>query len=200
MQVDERQTNGQPADPSPSALPDDWQAQLVQLRSANELLQRQKADAEKDRELFRDMYSKASTHAGEVIKENNALEERATVLETQVRDGITMIRSTYEVRVAKLEEEVKRWRGMYEMLQTRDERANGEELRQKAAMEGQLRLENAALREDMELLRDDYEKMEKVLEQLGEQELEQFGEQEEELKHTVATEANLAGAGLMVTS
>lgn len=200
MQVDERQTNGQPADPNSNALPDDWQAQVTQLRSANELLQRQKADAEKDRELFRDMYSKASAHAGEVIKENNALEERATVLETQVHDGIMMIKSTYEIRVAKLEEEVKKWRGMYEVLQVRDERANGAEIRRKAAMEGQLRSENAALREDMDLLRDDYERMEKVLEHFGEQELEQFGEQEEELKHTVMTESNDTATELMVTS
>lgn len=197
MQADERQPHRAIADDGPNTSPDEWQAQAEQLRVTNEVLQRQKADAEKDRELFRDMYSKASTHAGEVIKENNTLEERATLAEGQVRDGIAMVKSTYEARARKLEDEVKKWKGLYEVLLTKDQKTSGDEVRRKAALEGELGRENAKLKEELELLRDDYEKMEKVLEQLGEQELEQLGEQEEELQQTMDNASTTAAEAAM---
>ena len=200
MQVDERQSNDPPADASPNATAEDWQTKFEQLRVANEVLQRQKADAEKDRELFRDMYNKASAHAGEVIRENNVLEERATIAEGQVHDGIAMVKSTYEVRIRRLEEEVKKWKGMYQLLVIKDQRTNSEEIRRRAALEGELELENAKLKEELELLREDYEKMEKVLEQLGEQELEQLGEQEQEHKQNVTHEQNLNAPEVMALS
>lgn len=192
MQVD-RQNNDLPANPAPNITPAEWQAQVDQLRSANELLQRQKTDAEKDRELFRDMYSKASAHAGEVIRENGALEERATLAEGQLRDGIAMIRSTYEIRISKLEEEVKKWKGLYELIVEKDQRTNGDELRRRAALQEELQRENAKLKEDLELLREDYEKMETVFDQLGEQELEKLQEQLEEEVKVVDESFNAAG-------
>lgn len=194
MQVD-RQSNDLPANPAPNITPAEWEAQVDQLRSANEVLQRQKADAEKDRELFRDMYSKASAHAGEVIRENGALEERATLAEGQLRDGITMIRSTYEIRISKLEEEVKKWKGLYELIVEKDQRTNGDELRRRAALEEELQRENAKLKEDLELLREDYEKMETVFDQLGEQELEKLGEPTEEVKPGMVVEQSFDAAG-----
>lgn len=192
MQVD-RQNNDLPANPAPNITPAEWQAQVDQLRSANEVLQRQKTDAEKDRELFRDMYSKASAHAGEVIRENGALEERATLAEGQLRDGIAMIRSTYEIRISKLEEEVKKWKGLYELIVEKDQRTNGDELRRRAALQEELQRENAKLKEDLELLREDYEKMETVFDQLGEQELEKLQEQLEEEVKVVDESFNAAG-------
>jgi len=200
MQVDEGLNVTQSANSGSINTPEEWQTRVEQLRVANELLQRQKADAEKDRELFRDMYSKASAHAGEVIKENNALEERATVAEGQVREGVAMIRSTYEERVRRLGEEVKKWKGLYDMLVVKDQRSNGDELRRKAALEGELESENVKLKEELDLLREDYEKMEKVLEQLGEQELEQFGEQEEEMKQTIGNAQGPGAAAVLVSS
>ncbi|THH18077.1 hypothetical protein EUX98_g9016 [Antrodiella citrinella] len=190
MQVNEGQNAVLSAD---SGTAEELRVQVQQLRVANEVLQRQKVDAEKDRELFRDMYSKASAHAGEVIKENNTLEERATLAEGQIREGVTMIKLTYEGRVRKLEEEVKKWRGLYDLLVVKDRRSNGDEVRRKAALEDELESENAKLREEMDLLRDDNEKMEKVLEQLGEQDLAQFDEQEEEMKHTMGNEQGTTG-------
>ena len=49
------------------ATPEQWEQTLAQLRATNEELQRRRAEAEKDRDLFRDLYSKASAHASESV-------------------------------------------------------------------------------------------------------------------------------------
>ncbi|CAL1698270.1 unnamed protein product [Somion occarium] len=154
----------QTADPKPEIKPDSDLA-LDQLRAANEELQRRKVDAEKDRELFRELYGKASAHVSEVSKENNELHERVSLLEGKVKDGLQLIRGTYESRVRLLEEEVKKWKGMYEILMARDRKMQGDELRRRAAVEPELRAENVKLREELEILTEDYEKMEKELEE-----------------------------------
>ncbi|KAK7688676.1 hypothetical protein QCA50_008214 [Cerrena zonata] len=158
---------------------------VVQLQAANEELQRRKADAEKDRELFRELYGKASAHVGEVTKENNELLEQVTILEGKVNDGLVLIRGTYEERIRRLEEDVEKWKGMYGMLLERDKKMEGEDYRKRAALEPEIRAENLKLRDELDALSADYERMEKVLEQLGEQELNQLGEQEKVLKDTV---------------
>jgi len=165
---------------------------LDQLRTTNEELQRRRADAEKDKELFRELYGKASAHVSEVTKENNELLDRVAVLETQVSDGLTMIRNTYSEHVKKLQEEVEKWKQLHDVLATRDARTNGEEIRRRAAAERELREENQRLRQDLELLRVDYERMETVFEQFGEEELSQLPAQEEDIKQTVRNRVPLA--------
>ncbi|CCM05923.1 uncharacterized protein FIBRA_08161 [Fibroporia radiculosa] len=139
---------------------------LEQTQLVNEELQRRKADAEKDRDLFRDLYSKASAHASAVTNENNELQERVTLLEGQIRDGIGMLRGTYEERVQRLETEVGKWKGLCELLTARDRRTN-DEVRRRAALEPELREENKRMREELEKLSRDYLQMEDVLEQLA---------------------------------
>lgn len=160
----------------------DWEVALEQLRATNEVLQRRKADAERDRELFRDMYSKASAHVSEVAKENEELLERATLAEGQVRDGLAMTKKTYEERVARLQGEVARLQGLNTILTARDVKMQGDELRRWAAEGVELKEENQRLRAELAELRMDYDRMEGLLEQLGEGELEALGEQEEELR------------------
>lgn len=116
----------------------EWQMRLEQLRLTNEELQRRKADAEKDRDLFRDLYSRASAHASNVTRENNELLERVSIAEGQVRDGLAMIRGTYDQKVRRLEEEVEKWKGLCQLLTTKDQRT-GDELRRRAALEPELR-------------------------------------------------------------
>lgn len=158
---------------------------VEQLLAEREELQRRKLDAEKDRELFRDLYGKASSHVGEVTRENNELIDRVTVLEGKLNDGLALIRGTYEERIRRLEEDVTKWKGMYDVLLQRDKKMEGDEIRRKAALEPEVRAENLKLRDELEALSADYERMEKVLEQLGEQELNQLGEQEKALKGNV---------------
>ncbi|PIL26028.1 hypothetical protein GSI_11782 [Ganoderma sinense ZZ0214-1] len=128
-----------------------WEKTLSQLRSINETLQKRRTEAEKDRDLFRDLYSKASLHASEVSKENNELAERATLAESQARDGLAMIKATYDERIRLLEQEVERWKGQVHVLTERDRRMN-DELRLRAALEPELRRENMRLREQLEIL------------------------------------------------
>ena len=116
----------------------EWQLRLEQLRLTNEELQRRKADAEKDRDLFRDLYSRASAHASDVTRENNELSERASIAEGQVREGLAMIRGTYNQKIRLLEEEVEKWKGLCHISTTKDERT-GDELRRRAALEPELR-------------------------------------------------------------
>ncbi|KAH9837764.1 uncharacterized protein C8Q71DRAFT_560160 [Rhodofomes roseus] len=153
-----------------AALPES--VTLEQLQTVNDELRRKKLDAEKDRDLFRDMYSKASAHASEVTKENNELLERAELAEGQVKDGLRMIKGTYEERIRLLEAEVEKWKGQAQLLTARDRRTlENEEFRRRAAMEPELRGENERLKEELQKLQEDYAKLEVLLAQIGEQEL-----------------------------
>ncbi|PSS37800.1 hypothetical protein PHLCEN_2v367 [Hermanssonia centrifuga] len=161
----------------------DWEIKLEQLRATNEELQWRKADAEKDRELFRDLYNKASSYATQVTKENDELHSRVSLAETQVRDGLAMIRATYDARIRKLEGSVARLEGLNALLTAKDLKTQGDAVRRRAAEETELRGDNQRLRAELAELRLDYGRMERLLEQLGEQELEELSEQEEEVKH-----------------
>ena len=143
----------------------EWEAKLIQLRKENEELQRRKAEAEKDRDLFRDLYNKASAHASEVSKENNELLERAELAEGQARDGLAMIKATYDDRVRRAEEEAKRWKAQYQLLTSRDTRMD-DDIRRRAALEPELRAEVARLQEKLDHLEEDYARMESMLEGL----------------------------------
>lgn len=162
--------------------PADWELTLQQLRATNEELQRRRLDAERDRELFRDLYNKASAHASEVAKENTELLERSQVAEGRLKDGLAMVRGTYEERVRKLQEEVEQLTGLNAILIAKDVKTNGDDIRRRAAEEENLRVENQKFRAELAELRLDYRRMERLLEQLGEKELEQLSEQEEEIK------------------
>ncbi|KAM5530329.1 hypothetical protein V8D89_016000, partial [Ganoderma adspersum] len=148
-----------------------WEQNLAQLRSINEGLQKRREEAEKDRDLFRDLYSKASLHASEVSKENNELTERASLAETQARDGLAMIKATYEERIRLLEQEVDRWKGQVHVLTERDKRMD-DELRRRAALEPELRTENIRLKEQLDSLEEDYGRMQGPLEGLSRQQVE----------------------------
>ena len=148
--------------PSSELTTEQWEQKLAQLRATNEELQRRRAEAEKDRDLFRELYSKASAHASEVSKENEELTDRAALAESQARDGVAMIRATYQERVRLLEQDVARWKGQCEVLTARDARMN-DELRRRAALEPELQAENLRLQEQMYNLETDIRRMEMLL-------------------------------------
>ncbi|TBU36472.1 hypothetical protein BD309DRAFT_1085159 [Dichomitus squalens] len=156
----------------PPTTPEQWEQTLAQLRATNEELQRRRAEAEKDRDLFRDLYSKASSHASEVTKENNELAERAALAETQTHDGVAMIKATYEERIRLLEREVERWKKQIHVLTERDGRMD-DEIRRRAALEPELRAENVLLRAQLEHLEEDYARLEGLLEKMTKQQIEE---------------------------
>ncbi|TBU31245.1 hypothetical protein BD311DRAFT_795566 [Dichomitus squalens] len=162
-----------PADAQPPTTPDQWEQTLAQLRVTNEELQRRRAEAEKDRDLFRDLYTKASSHASEVTKENNELTERAALAETQTHDVVAMMKATYEERIHLLEQEDKRWKmQVHARLTERDGRLD-EETRRRAALEPELRAENVRLREQLEHLEEVYARLEGLLEKMAKQQIEE---------------------------
>nr|GJE99349.1 hypothetical protein PsYK624_156030 [Phanerochaete sordida] len=175
--------------PSPVPLlpPPDLETTVQQLRHANDELQRRRADAEKDRELFRDLYNKASAHAGEVTAENTLLQERAERAEQRLADGLAMVRATFDTRVRALEAENAQLAGLNRILVAKDVRTHGDDIRRRAAEQEGLAVENQTLRAELAELRLDYRRMERLLEQLGEKELEQLSEQEEEIKQKLET-------------
>ncbi|KAI8990385.1 hypothetical protein BD414DRAFT_483456 [Trametes punicea] len=173
------------------AGPSEWEVKLAQLRAENEELQRRKAEAEKDRDLFRDLYGKASAHASEVAKENNELLERAELAEGQARDGLAMIKATFEERVRRAEEEAARWKAQYQFLVERDSRTD-DEIRRRAALEPELRAEVARLREQLGNIEEDYRRLESVLESFTREQVEETEEIAETAKAPIAS-SSVAG-------
>ncbi|KAI0830279.1 hypothetical protein BC628DRAFT_1416580 [Trametes gibbosa] len=177
-----------PTPPTPQA---EWELALSQLRATNAELQRRKADAEKDRELFRTLYGTASAHASATASENAALLERAERAEGQARDGLAMVRATYDVRMRRAEEEAARWRAQYEVLVARERRAAEvqEELRARAGREPELRAEVERLRGRLEALEEDYARMEGLVEVLTNAQAEETEEIAETAQASVTSAA-----------
>ncbi|KAI0742876.1 hypothetical protein C8Q80DRAFT_1273469 [Daedaleopsis nitida] len=142
----------------------EWEQKLAQLRATNEELQRRRADAEKDRDLFRDLYGKASAHASAVSAENNELAERAALAEGQARDGVAMLKATYDER--------------------RDARMD-DEIRRRAALEPELRVENEQLRGRLAALEEDYTRLEGLLEGMTRAQVEETSALESTVKNTI---------------
>ncbi|KAL6302594.1 hypothetical protein BKA93DRAFT_736477 [Sparassis latifolia] len=151
------------ANDAPLQLPNEHQ-----LLATIEQLQSKKLEAENDCELFRDLYGKASAHAVEVTRENNELHERIALAESQLRDGLAMLRGTYEQRVQKLQAEADRWRVLCMVLMEKDRRTD-DEVRRRAALEPELSEQNRVLREELEKLGRDYGDAQRLLGHLTEQ-------------------------------
>lgn len=141
--------------------PPSWQIELDQLRTTNASLLALKSSAESDRELFHDLYNKASAHASSVSAENNALVERVSIVESRLSDGLTMVKATYEARVERLEEEVQRLKGINQVLGERDEKMEGDDVRKARATVEELRGENQKMRAEMAQLRLDYHRLQR---------------------------------------
>ena len=172
-------------EPEPSSLTtEQWELKLAQLRTANEELQRRRAEAEKDRDLFRDLYGKASAHASAVSAENNELSERAALAEGQAREGVAMLKATYEERVRLLEQEVAKWKNQCHVLTERDARMD-DDVRRRAALEPELRAENYLLKEQLGSLEEDYRRLEGLLEGITRQQVEDTTDIESTVKAPV---------------
>jgi len=137
----------------------DWEVTLDTLRATNAELQRRKTDAERDRDLFRELYNKASVYASEVSKENDSLLERVSIAESQAKDGVQMVRTTYEARISTLQTELTRARKMGAIMAARDTKMAGEEIRRRAAEGLELKEENEKLRDELKELKEAQERL-----------------------------------------
>lgn len=111
-------------------------------------------DAAKDREHFREAYVKASEYVDGLGKELAESKERLQIAESQVEHSIKLIQRTSRAKEAKLQSELDRAKDLLHILTTRDERTD-EEVRRKAAIEPELRVEIRDLKDEVAELRDD---------------------------------------------
>ncbi|THV00253.1 hypothetical protein K435DRAFT_751283 [Dendrothele bispora CBS 962.96] len=141
----------------------DFQRQLEELRTANESLtaalatanaakesiEKDKAYVENDKEIFREQYAKASAFVSSVRDENVQLEQRAKIAETQAKEGVALIKATFERREKDLEAEVARWQTLAGFAIEKDMRTN-DDVRRRAAEEPELRRKNEELKAELE--------------------------------------------------
>ena len=97
-----------------------------------------KESAEKDRDFFREQYAKASSFVSSVRDENTELEKQIKIATDQAQSGVSLIKTTFELRMKSLEMDVRSWRRMAEFLVEKDRRTN-DDIRKRAAEEPELR-------------------------------------------------------------
>ncbi|THH14768.1 hypothetical protein EW146_g5603 [Bondarzewia mesenterica] len=143
-----------------------WIAERLALQQAVSALEMSKATALKDVDFFRDQYQSASGYVSTVRVENEELLQRAKIAESQATTGVNLVRTTYAARMKRLEEEVKKFKALSELLKEKDRRTN-DDVRWRAAMEPELRKENESLKgrlEEDEAEMDDLKEEMKVIE------------------------------------
>lgn len=128
-----------------------WNTTRTLLEAQVDSLTQSKERAETDSNFFREQYAQASGFVGSIRSENAELEKRALVAEGQAKDGVAMIRATYEGKVKGLQGEIAQWKGLASLLQEKDRRT-GDDIRKKAAQEPELRAQVADLVDELERL------------------------------------------------
>ena len=111
-------------------------------------------DAVKDKEIFREMYAKASDYADDLRKEVADYKDRVQIAESQVQNSIGLIQRAARAKEEQLQFELNRVKGLLHLLATRDERTD-DEVRRKAAIEPELRGVIRELKEEISDVRDD---------------------------------------------
>lgn len=91
-----------------------------------------RGEAEQDAQLFRDLYNKASAYASELNEKNVILDERVTLAERQVAEGLALIRKTYESQNRKLLDELSKAESRLRLIQNQAFRTD-DDVRARAA-------------------------------------------------------------------
>ncbi|TFY67122.1 hypothetical protein EVG20_g4056 [Dentipellis fragilis] len=129
-----------------------WEAKRSEMQDRIASLEGATKSAISDRDFFMAQYTTASTFATEMRTENDQLVARATLAESQVKNGIALVRATYDTRVKKLESEVSKRDAMVKLLQERALKTD-DNLRLHAAMAPELSRENELLRDEADVKR-----------------------------------------------
>src|SRR5262245_4435826 len=117
-----------------------WSVEREVLVTSVDTLTRSKTSLESDLTFFQNQYNQASAYTSTVQEENKELALRADIAESQVSEGLAMVKGFFEQRVKKLEEEVGKWKGLCGLLQDKDART-GDDIRRRAGDERELRLQ-----------------------------------------------------------
>jgi len=119
-------------------------ALTLKLQAAEDGKKRALADVE----LFKDQYRNASGFVIATREENRELEQRTATAEKQAKDGVALIRATFEARIKSLEEDLRSWRRMAEFVVEKDRRTN-DEIRMRAASEPEWRAKLKRAKDDL---------------------------------------------------
>ncbi|KXN92050.1 hypothetical protein AN958_10037 [Leucoagaricus sp. SymC.cos] len=103
------------------------------LRHSIHTLQGRLDFAEKNAEVFKDQYLRASAYTADIRATNAELQERAEVAESQANTGIASIRSMYEIRIKQLEDETTYHKRVAVFLMEQAQRTQDEDIRRRAA-------------------------------------------------------------------
>ncbi|KAG6844751.1 hypothetical protein H0H87_003974 [Tephrocybe sp. NHM501043] len=131
---------------------------LVESEKRAVELARGKESAEKDRELFRDLYAKASGFVTGVREENAQLKEEADIAKEQAKTGVEMVKATFMARVKALEDDVKTYKRLALFIMEKDVRTN-DDIRRRAGEEPELRARCGELAKDNRILKTQLDKM-----------------------------------------
>lgn len=115
-----------------------WENERATLTLDIETAIKGKVSAEQDRDFFREQYAIASGFVSSVRDENAELEKQIKIATDQAHSGVSLIKTTFELRTKSLEEDVRAWRRIAEFLMEKDHRTN-DDIRRRAAEEPELR-------------------------------------------------------------
>jgi len=143
---------------------------LLEERRALKAEQNRTAFAEKNAEVFREQYLRASSFVDDLRAQNMELQERAEVAESQASTGIANVRTMYEARVQQLEEETEYHKRVTTFLIEQSQRTQDDEIRRRAAehleLEGrctELETKNSHLEDMFERARSMIDVLEKLV-------------------------------------
>ena len=128
-----------------------WQMDRAVLESTIASLSNSKNSLEEDVKFFQTQYATASSFISGLQKTNQELTERVSIAESQVRVGLATMEASYKIRIATLEEDLGKSKGLCRLLQEKDERT-GDDVRNRAAEAVELRVKVGKLQDDLEQL------------------------------------------------
>ncbi|KIY48474.1 hypothetical protein FISHEDRAFT_73670 [Fistulina hepatica ATCC 64428] len=115
------------------SVKEDWEMERATLSDSRSAALKSKADLQDQLDFVEQQRKIASDSAFESVKENNLLKERITIAETQAREGVSMIRATFEGRVAELQADKEHLTKVIDFLIAKDQAEDRVEFRKRAA-------------------------------------------------------------------
>ncbi|KAF7303887.1 hypothetical protein MIND_00618800 [Mycena indigotica] len=127
----------------------------VQLENA----QRDSAYNAQQVETLREAYMKASAFSDEATRENKKLQAELEISQAQTRNGVALIKATFEQRETQLRAEVTEWRNQAKFLREQAIRTNDDDLRRRAAEHPELAAKCLQLAEEKDDLEEQLEQL-----------------------------------------
>jgi chromosome segregation ATPase len=133
---------------------DEVQQERESLTAEVKLIKIARDDAEKNSQLFRELYGKASAFTDELRNENSTLSARAVLAERQASEGVALCRATYEARVRKLTDELKKATIRFNLIEAQAQRTD-DDVRRRASLFFEQESDIDRLKKRIESLKDD---------------------------------------------